>query len=199
MSFNQTPDDIVSLRYHREQANKSEAIIVTNINNNAKRLVELAGSVDFQNIDCKEAFPALYTGYIKAVGLRSVIHTTQEIINDPTRYNMRIIKTKGKISLDTDFSPNGYSVPFWLGLSYDLFLDVIDYINTQAQNYGAVPPDLNKKIEELETLNKTLQDLGNNLTSGEMDIIEYMSKSNHVVKQIDTLRNEIDTIKKVQS
>jgi len=197
-SFTQIPEDIVSLRYHREQANKSEAIIVTNINHNAELLDELEGSIDFQSINCDEAFPALYTGYTKSVGLINVINTAQEIICDPARHNMRITKTKGKISIDTDFSPNGYSVPFWLGLSYNLFLGIIDYINVQAQKYGSKPPNLNKKNEELEKLSKTLQDLVNSLTSGEMDIVEYMSKSTPVVKQVNDLRNEINSIRNAQ-
>lgn len=201
MSFNQIPKDVFSLRLQREQANKSEAMIVTNINRNSKLLVDLVGTIDFDSIEYpQEVFPELYNGYTQMVGLQTVIRVAQEIINDPSCHNMHIVNTKGKILLDKTLPyPDEFAVPFWMGLSHDEFIDVLEYIHAQAQEHGITSPDVNKKNEELETLSQSLRDLGEKFTSGEMDLVEYMRKSNPVVKQINTLRNEISAIQKVQS
>ena len=80
-NFTTIPDDIVSLRHHREQANKTESILVANINRNAKLLVELAATLDLTSVPCKEAFADLYTGYVATVGIMHVIDTAYEINN----------------------------------------------------------------------------------------------------------------------
>ena len=198
-NLNTIPDDIVSLRHHREQANKIESILVANINRNAKLLVELAGTLDLTKIPWKEAFADLYTGYVNAVGIMNVIDTAYEIHNDKTANTMRIVKTKGKILLDSNFSRGEYAVPFWFAQPYDLFLDVLDYIKTQAVAYDAQSPNLQEKMDELEELNETLQTIGDKLTSGDMDIADYMVESNPVVNKISALRNEINAIEKAQN
>ena len=129
----------------------------------------------------------------------NVIDTAHKINNDNTAHTMRIVKTKGKILLDSNFSRGEYAVPFWFAQPYDLFLDVLDYIKTQAVAYGAQKPNLQEKMDELEELNETLQTIGDKLTSGDMDIAEYMNESNPVVNKISALRNEIDAIEKAQN
>ena len=198
-NFNTIPDDIVSLRHHREQANKIESILVANINRNAKLLVELASTLDLENVPWREAFADLYTGHVNTVGIMSVINTAYEITNDHKARTMRIVKTKGKILLDSNFSRGEYEVPFWFAHPYDLFLDVLDYIKTQAVAYGAQKPNLQEKMDELEELNETLQTIGDKLTSGDMNIADYMVESNPVVNKISALRNEIDAIEKAQN
>lgn len=197
-NFTTIPDDIVSLQHYREQANKIESILVANINRNAKLLVELAATLDLENVPWREAFADLYTGHVNTVGIMGVINTAYEINNDNTAHTMRIVKTKGKILLDSNFSRDEYEVPFWFAHPYDLFLDVLDYIKTQAVAYGAQKPNLQEKMYELETLNETLQTLGGKLISGSMDIVEYMNERNPVVNKISMLRNEIDAIEKAQ-
>ena len=54
-------------------------------------------------------------------------------------------------------------------------------------------------MDELEELNETLQTIGDKLTSGDMDIADYMVESNPVVNKISALRNEIDAIEKSQN
>lgn len=198
-NFTTIPDDIVSLRHHREQANKTESILVANINRNAKLLVELAATLDLTSVPCKEAFADLYTGYVATVGIMHVIDTAYEINNDHTARTMRIVKTKGKILLDSDFSRGKYAVPFWFARPYDMFLDVLDYIKTQSVAYGAQAPNLQEKMDELEELNEMLQIIGNKFTSGYMDIAAYMAESSPVVNKISMLRNEIDSIEKAQN
>lgn len=199
-NFNIMPSDIETLRHHRQEANKVEARLVKHINHNAKSLVALTGQYDLDSVDIRAIFDKLYEdGYTSSVGIFSVINTAQEIVHNRTSHNMRIVKTKSKILLDNPYGGVDYALPFWMGLSEDEFAMLLEHVKSQAVAHGAHVPDMSKKKNALDELNKTLQEIGDKFISGKMDIVDYMSESNKVAQEIKNLRSEINAIEQAQS